>query len=119
MHCTVYFVSDENIYVKFLHSDNKYVDSEMLGCLSVLWWVKTYSEQTAQKTNLVLATAVHLPEEHSSLQGRGERDFPHQGSFKMEYWYIPKNKELRERTSCIYDSCHNTPLFSDLVEIEQ
>jgi len=56
MHCTVYFFSDGNTYVKFLHSDNKNVDSETLGCLSVQRWMKTYSEQTAQKTDLVLAT---------------------------------------------------------------
>lgn len=124
MHCTVYFFfSDESIYVKFLHSDNKYVDRETLRCLSVLWWIKTYSEQTAQKTDLVLTT--HEEQQLTcqltfpSLQGRGERDFPHQGSSKMVYWHIPKNKELREGTSCIYDSCHNIPLFSDLVEIGQ
>lgn len=54
------FFSDDNIYVNFLHLDNKYVDSRTLGCLSVLWWIKLYSEQTAWKTDLVLATCEEL-----------------------------------------------------------
>lgn len=119
--CTVGFFPDDNIYVNFLHSHNKYVDSRTLGCLSVLWWIQLYAEETAWKTDLVLATCEELLtcQRNILLQGRGEAAFPSQGGFTMEYWYILKNKKLRERISYIYDSCHNIPLFSDLVEIGQ
>lgn len=81
---------------------------------------KNVLEQTAQKTDLALVTQEEsLPARGTSFTGKGERDFPHHDDFKMEYWYILKNKEPKERTSCIYDSCHNIPLFCDLVEIGQ
>lgn len=91
MKCFMYapFFSAENIYVKFLHSDNKYADSKTLGCLAVVWGIKTKSSEDWPCASHMWRAAAHLSEEYSSLQRSRERAFPHQGTFKVDidtYW---------------------------------
>lgn len=56
VYCTVSFFFQLKISVKSLHSDKKYADGKTLRCLSVVWWIKTYFEQRALKTDLVPVT---------------------------------------------------------------